>query len=54
MAKKDEILIEIKPIDIKYVPVKIVGDSPLIVHAWSDKAKMLYRRRKRIMTNGRL
>jgi len=41
MAKKDEILIEIKPIDIKYVPVRIVGDSPLIVHAWSDKAKKM-------------
>jgi len=41
MAKKEEMLIEIKPIDIKYVPVRIVGDSPLIVHAWSEKAKKM-------------
>ena len=41
MAKKEEMLIEIKPIDIKHIPVRIVGDSPLIVHAWSDKAKKM-------------
>lgn len=39
MAKKEETVIEIKPLDIKEVPIKIVGDTPLIVHAWSEKAK---------------
>lgn len=41
MAKKSEELIAIKPIDIKLVKVRIVGDSPLIVHAWSEKAKKM-------------
>ena len=37
-AKKTE-LIEIKPIEIKKVTLKLVGDTPLIMHAWSEKAK---------------
>lgn len=41
MAKKDEVLVSIVPIDIKRVPIRIVGDSSLIVHAWSDKAKKM-------------
>lgn len=41
MAKKEEQLIAITPIDIKLVNVRIVGDSPLIVHAWSEKAKRM-------------
>lgn len=36
--KKDEI-IEIRPIEIQKVVVRIVGDTPLIMHAWSEKAK---------------
>lgn len=32
-------IIEIKPIEIKKVQLKIVGDTPLITHAWSAKAK---------------
>lgn len=40
MAKKDEV-IQITPISIKSVPIRIVGDSPLIVHAWSEKAKRM-------------
>lgn len=39
MAKKEETIVEIRPIEIKSVPIKIVGDTPLIVHAWSHKAK---------------
>lgn len=39
--KKETTTISIKPLDIKVVPIKIVGDSPLIVHAWSDKAKKM-------------
>ena len=41
MAKKEEMLIEIKPLNVKYVPVRIIGDTPLIVHAWSEKAKKM-------------
>lgn len=37
-AKKAE-LIEIKPLEMKEVNVRIVGDTPLIMHAWSAKAK---------------
>lgn len=39
MAKKEEIIAEIRPIEIKKMAIKIVGDTPLIVHAWSEKAK---------------
>ena len=40
MATKNETaVIEIKPLDIQRVNVRIVGDTPLIVHAWSEKAK---------------
>jgi len=39
MAKVTEQLIEVKKINIKKVIVELVGDSPLIVHAWSAKAK---------------
>lgn len=38
MAAKVE-LIEIKPIEIKKTTIRIVGDTPLIMHAWSEKAK---------------
>lgn len=41
MAKKEETIVSIKPLDIKMVPIKIVGDTPLIVHAWSEKAKKM-------------
>ena len=39
VAKKSEEIITIKPVEIKTVPIRIVGDTPLIVHAWSYKAK---------------
>ena len=41
MAKKEETIIQIKPLDIKKVKIKIVGDTPLIVHAWSEKSKRM-------------
>ena len=41
MAKKEETVVAIKPLDIKMVPIRIVGDTPLIVHAWSEKAKKM-------------
>ena len=31
-------VIEIRPIEIKKVTIRIVGDTPLIMHAWSEKA----------------
>lgn len=38
MAKKTE-LVEIRPIEIEETKVRIRGTSPLIMHAWSAKAK---------------
>lgn len=40
-AKKTSEVISIKPLDIKLVAIKIVGDSPMITHAWSEKAKKM-------------
>lgn len=39
--KKNDAVIEIMPLDIQQVNITIVGDTPLIVHAWSDKAKKM-------------
>ena len=36
--KKEEV-IEIRPIQIQTANIHIVGDTPLIMHAWSEKAK---------------
>lgn len=41
MATKKEEVIEIRPLEIKEVPIRIVGDTSLIVHAWSEKAKRM-------------
>lgn len=40
-AKKEKVKEEIviPPIDIRYTTVHIVGDTPLIIHKWSEKAK---------------
>ena len=40
MAVKKEEVVEIRPVEMNTVNVKIVGDTPLIVHAWSFKALM--------------
>lgn len=32
-------LVELPPINIQTVRMTLIGDSPLIVHAWSEKAK---------------
>jgi len=37
-AKKNEV-IEIKPVQMETVTLTIVGDTPLIVHKWSEKAR---------------
>jgi len=39
MATKKEQIFEIKPIKYVDINVRIVGDTPLIMHAWSAKAK---------------
>ena len=39
-TKKAEV-VEIKPVQLRNVTLKIVGDTPLIVHAWSEKAKRM-------------
>ena len=39
-TKKTEV-VEIKPLDMRTVEVTIVGDTPLIMHAWSEKAKRM-------------
>lgn len=42
MAKKNEAaIIEIKPINIVTTTVRIEGDTPLIMHRWSEKAKRM-------------
>lgn len=41
-AKKSETaIIEIKPINIVTTTVRIFGDTPLIMHRWSEKAKRM-------------
>lgn len=37
-AKQPEVF-ELPPLDMKTIALRIVGDSPLIVHAWSKKAR---------------
>lgn len=37
--KKQDVGIELPPLDIRLMEVTVIGDSPLIVHAWSEKAK---------------
>ena len=39
MAKNENVSVNIPAINIREFSLKIVGDSPLIVHAWSEKAK---------------
>lgn len=42
MAKAAEVkTIEIKPIRMNTVEVTLIGDTPLIMHAWSEKAKRM-------------
>ena len=39
MPAKNVETIEIKPIEIQKTTIRVVGDTPLIMHAWSEKAK---------------
>ena len=40
-ASKNTAQIVIPRIEIKTIKIKLVGDSPLVVHAWSEKAKSM-------------
>lgn len=55
MSKEKQEVISIKKIEIQRAKIKIVGDSPLIVHAWSEKAKkmMLDAQTKATKTKGK-
>ena len=52
VAKKTEQLVEIKPINIKRAEITLVGDTPLLVHAWADKSRreMLEKQMKKAKT----
>ena len=41
MATAKTELVEIKPIELESYEVTISGDTPIIMHAWSDKAKRM-------------
>lgn len=53
--KTNNEIVEIKPIEIKTVKIRLVGDTPLIMHAWSEKAKreMLEKQMKVTRTKAR-
>ena len=55
MASKNVELIEIRPIEIQKTTIRIVGDTPLIMHAWSEKAKreMLEKQMKKTKSSAR-
>ena len=46
-------VIEIRPIEIKKVTIRIVGDTPLIMHAWSEKAKRMMLEAQMVVANGK-
>jgi hypothetical protein len=48
-AKKENVGIELPALNIGLMEVTLIGDSPLIVHAWSAKAKkeMLFKQMKK-------
>lgn len=52
-TKKNDEVIEIRPVQIKKVTLKIVGDSPLIMHAWSEKAKRMMLEKQTGKSNGK-
>ena len=41
VTKKDAGVISIPALKLESLKLKIVGDSPLISHAWSEKAKLM-------------
>lgn len=51
-AAREPVAIAIPPIDVRQIEITLIGDSPLISHAWSDKAKrqMLDKQMKKAKT----
>lgn len=41
MSNKQAISIDLPPISLQTMEITVIGDSPLICHAWSDKAKRM-------------
>jgi len=41
MAKTKTTVVELPAMDIRVMTINLVGDSPLVVHKWSDKAKKM-------------
>lgn len=41
VVKKQETTIELPKLDIRTVEIPLIGDSPLICHAWSEKARKM-------------
>jgi len=39
MAKQKELSVELKPVKVESFTITLVGDSPLLSHKWSEKAK---------------
>lgn len=54
-AKKTTEVIAISPLNIQKTTIRIVGDTPLIMHAWSEKAKreMLDKQMQKTKTKAR-
>lgn len=54
-TKTDELTVmEIKALETREIKIRLIGDSPLIMHAWSDKVKaMLLGKQMKKATNGR-
>ena len=53
-TKKTESKIEIPAMDFRMATLHVVGDSPLIVHAWSEKAKrMMLEKQMKKATKGK-
>ena len=54
MATKTTETVTIPPINIQFATIRVVGDSPLIVHKWTEKAKkeMLDKHMKKATTKG--
>lgn len=55
MATKKVEVVNIEPLKIEHRQITIVGDTPLIVHAWSEKAKkeMLEKQQKKTKTSAK-
>ena len=51
-SKKESEIINIPALDLRYITLKVIGDTPLISHAWSEKAKlmMLQKQQKKATT----